>query len=1049
MNLPSRSTLAFVALALVIARSRASAAPGELDPDLGGFGTAGRIQSLGVTANAIAIDAQGRLVLAGASGGTFAVQRRSGPRFSVVENVTFPIDGAQESAVARAVAIAPDGRIVVAGSVTRPKEPPDFAIARLTPDLNLDTTFAGDGTTSSDFDRNADNAYAVAVQSDDKIVVAGSAIISGTIYTDSDWAVERFNENGTLDGTFSGNGKWTYDTAFAGGDQAFALALQGDGKILVGGGTPSGTRIERDMAVARINPNGSMDDTFDGDGFLTTSFGSSTSEEFVTSIALAPDGKIVVAGRASDTSLKVVRYLTTGALDATFSGDGRITEPIAGGANPYAVIVQPDYKVVVAGRNFLTGAPDRFVLVRYGYDGALDGTFGAGGKVFTTFDASPTGAAALALQSDGFLVAAGGAQAARYRWDGTLDGGGIAALTFARGHVGSEVTALGVQADGKLVAAGIVTRADSDMALARFQPSYRAGLDTGFGTDTPQTGRTLHGLQGQIEEPRALAFQADGKPVVAGRVAYTSDLNFLVARFGNDGTPDIECSFVGFTAVDFAGGDDTGSGVAIGGNRIFAAGTVRGATGNDYGVVRLAPGCTVDQTRGPAFPPRLFRVSRDLGYDEQVGGMVLQGSAVVVAGTSANDIVLVRVRESVTGIVQLDGYFGTRGRATLDTGGAEVVTGLRAQPDGRLIVSGWVDRGSTSDFLVAQFTSDGVLDPTFGDAGVAVVSFNAVDKAYGLAVRDDGAIAVAGCTTTGSGNVFAVAQLTAAGRPDFAFGGNGKATVRIGPDGADCAQAVTFVGPDRLVVGGYGSVFGIRNFALAALQASPRDGGTATTTTLAASTTTTTTTVTGESSTTTTTTATGESSTTTTTSPPRAEVCGNCVDDDGDDRTDFEDPACCPQAATAALTVRSAGIIPKKTGTALTLRAALDRGGLAAGTASTQDVYLQMRGAGSEVLCARMPASTLTRRKTILRFRDKRRAVASAAGIDALLLRARKNRIALAVAGRLVSLASPGAGAVRITFALRDPATAEVGNVCASAQTSLKADRTGALRGPR
>jgi hypothetical protein len=168
-----------------------------------------------------------------------------------------------------------------------------------------------------------------------------------------------------------------------------------------------------------------------------------------------------------------------------------------------------------------------------------------------------------------------------------------------------------------------------------------------------------------------------------------------------------------------------------------------------------------------------------------------------------------------------------------------------------------------------------------------------------------------------------------------------------------------------------------------------------------------------------------------------AEICGNCVDDDANGLVDFEDPACC---TAGALTVKRLGIAATKHGTSLTLQA-----GLTAAASATDDVALQLRAASGEILCARVPTANLVRTKKAARFADPKHRVASAAGVDKLLLRAKKG---IAASGRRMSLAVPPAGAVQVTFALRDPATAEQGNRCAGAQVTVQARKNGSLHFP-
>ena len=208
----------------------------------------------------------------------------TGGRIVVVgQGVLFGYDGrghrtANIAGNVNSIAAQSDGKFVVAGGDT---------VSRYNSDGSLDSSFDGDGTVTTDFGRN-DTALSVALQADGKIVVAGS---SG-----SDFALARYNSDGSLDRSFDGDGKLTTD--FAGGeDSAASVAVQGDGKIVVAG-TSDG-----DFALARYNSDGSLDRSVNGDGKLTTDFGSS--QDRVTSMALQADGKIVVAGYTFNGSFNV------------------------------------------------------------------------------------------------------------------------------------------------------------------------------------------------------------------------------------------------------------------------------------------------------------------------------------------------------------------------------------------------------------------------------------------------------------------------------------------------------------------------------------------------------------------------------------------------------------------------------------------------------------------------------------------------------------------------------------------------------------------------
>jgi hypothetical protein len=249
------------------------------------------------------------------------------------------------------------------------------------------------------------------------------------------------------------------------------------------------------------------------------------------------------------------------------------------------------------------------------------------------------------------------------------------------------------------------------------------------------------------------------------------------------------------------------------------------------------------------------------------------------------------------------------------------------------------------------------------------------------------------------------------------------------------------------VLGGYATILGLRQFALAAFETS-RDVTVPTTTSTSLAPGETTTTSLEPGATTSTTTAISGGTTTTAQLPGAQEVCGNCRDDDGDGLVDFEDPGCCP-GGTAAMTLKKLGIAAGKKGTKLALSGTLAESGVAPGTAATQDVFLQVATAGQQLLCAHVPAANLKRKKSRLRFTDAAHSVVSAASLERLRLRAKKDGSgALAAGSKAMPFTVPSAGPAVVTLGLRDPAAAEGGNRCARAQAALEASKKGALRLP-
>ena len=222
-----------------------------------------------------------------------------------------------------AIAVQPDGKIVVAGENGSPTN--DFLVVRLTTTGALDGSFGVNGYTFTDIASNGfDNASDVLVQPDGKIVLAGTW--SDPNSSASQFAIARYNTNGNLDLAFAGTGRRR--VAFTNESSCLDVALQSDGKLVMTGDMLFDTN-DFDFAVARVNADGTTDNGFDGDGILSTGIGGN---DFAGAVAIQSDGKIVVAGGnlpGGTANGEIVRYLTNGALDNSFDGDGKriITRP--------------------------------------------------------------------------------------------------------------------------------------------------------------------------------------------------------------------------------------------------------------------------------------------------------------------------------------------------------------------------------------------------------------------------------------------------------------------------------------------------------------------------------------------------------------------------------------------------------------------------------------------------------------------------------------------------------------------------------------------------
>jgi uncharacterized delta-60 repeat protein len=267
------------------------------------------------------------------------------------------------------LAIQSDGRIVAAGTLSFGKDCPcHFTVGRLFSSGEVDFSFGGDGELSTSFappgtDPNTggywSGASSVLVQPDGKIVAAGEAGAGSAGYG---WGLARYLPDGSLDSSFSGDGLQT--TFFDGeGGRISEAVLQSDGKIVA-----AGTVSTHYFGVARYNPDGSLDPTFSGDGRVVTEMGDYAG---ASDVVLQPDGKIVVVGSVgnanfSRSSFALARYNADGSPDSSFDGDGTLVASGFGDGDYFAeaAVLQANGRIVVAGRAFTVDG-ERIVVVRF------------------------------------------------------------------------------------------------------------------------------------------------------------------------------------------------------------------------------------------------------------------------------------------------------------------------------------------------------------------------------------------------------------------------------------------------------------------------------------------------------------------------------------------------------------------------------------------------------------------------------------------------------------------------------------------------------------
>ena len=394
------------ATAVALSIANAHAAPGDLDNAGFGSGTGKVIAAIGSNndlVSAVALQPDGKIVVAGSclNGGNndFCLARflpggALDTSFNATGKVVTAIGPGND--LASALVLQPDGKIVVAGYCSNGSNN-DFCLARYLASGALDTSFNTTGVVITALGPSNDLALAMALQPDGKIITAGFCFDASTRYS----CFARYLANGALDTSFNGTG--TVTSAIG---SSASLALQPDGKIVAAG--PCFNGVNNDFCLARYLANGALDNSFNTTGVVITPVGSS--DDNASAVALQPDGKIVVAGSCSNgvnSHFCVARYLVNGALDTSFNTSGTAITAIGPGNDvASALALQHDGKILVSG-TCSNGGNNDFCLTRYLANGTLDASFNATGKVITDITSSPDNGTALALQPDGKIVIAG------------------------------------------------------------------------------------------------------------------------------------------------------------------------------------------------------------------------------------------------------------------------------------------------------------------------------------------------------------------------------------------------------------------------------------------------------------------------------------------------------------------------------------------------------------------------------------------------------------------------------------------------------------------
>ncbi len=387
-----------------------------------------------------------------------------------------------------------------------------------------------------------------------------------------------FAAPGDLDTGFGDNGLLSLTIGDYSESRANSIVQQVDGKLVLAGVT-TGIVDSSDFVVVRLLADGTKDATFGVDGIATADFGES--RDFTNAMIQQSDGKLVLAGGTSfepateSSDIALARFNADGSLDATFDDDGRVTLDINLIDHASDLIQQADGKLVIAGVSKSTTTdwpgPGRAIFARFNANGSLDTTFGSGGTTLVDFGGGLVSAAnSLAQQADGNLVAVGLVQGensldmglmrltANGMLDSAFDGDGMLAVDF--GGNADVANAVAIQPNGAIVVAGYSQLTDGsglfDSAL--LQINGDGSLDGTFGVG----GRSIIDLGGHRSRLDSIAVLSDNSLAAIGtrEIVYRDIVNnvaadMILARFNSDGTLDLTFGAEGVATADFSHGE--------------------------------------------------------------------------------------------------------------------------------------------------------------------------------------------------------------------------------------------------------------------------------------------------------------------------------------------------------------------------------------------------------------------------------------------------------------------------------------------------------------
>jgi uncharacterized delta-60 repeat protein len=630
--------------------------------------------------------------------------------------------------IVRSVAVQDDGKILIVGGFTTYNGVAHSHIARLNADGSLDTSFVvGTGASNP--------VYSVALQGDGKILIGGEFWNYNGVARNR---IARLNADGSLDTTF--------DPGTGASSTVESVALQSDGKILVGGFFTTFNGVARNR-VTRLNADGSLDTSFDpGTGVNST----------VYSFAVQPDGKIVIGGSFTTyngTSRNYIARLNSdGSLDTSFVVGTGANNPV------WSVATQADGKIVVGGDFTTYNGTTRNRIARLHSDGSLDTSFvvGTGANVRVR---------SIAVQDDGKIVIGGlfttYNDVAR-NYIASLNANGSLDTSFVVGTGANNwVNSVAVQDDGKIVIGGTFTTYNGTARNRIARLNADGSLDTSFVVGTGANNWVF-----------SVAVQGDGKILIGGAfTSFDGVTRNRIARMNTDSSLD----------TSFAVGSSANSTIEAVALQPDGKVLIGGAftTYNDVARNRIAR-LNADGSLDTSFDPGSGANGAVHSVAVQPDGKVLiGGSFTSFDGVTRNYIARLNADGS------LDTSFNT------GTGANGWVRSVAVQTDGKVLIGGsFTTYNGVARNFIARLNTDGSLDTSFLNTGTGASSI-----VRSVAIQDDGKIVIGGDFTTYNGvSRNRIARLNAGGSLDTSF--------NPGTGASSSVEAVAGQDDGKILIGG-------------------------------------------------------------------------------------------------------------------------------------------------------------------------------------------------------------------------------------------------------